>query len=196
MLGTALLTQLQTAHALAVEPYTDDLGDVPLLADLPEPGTITAEERIESIDAVKWTLSNGITVLAKQTDFRDDEVLFRAFSPGGHSLVTDEEHQSALYAAQLIVGSGVGSHDKVTLDKLLAGKRVEVTPYIEELFEGFSGSASPEDLETLFQLIMLYATEHRLDPDFFTRYEARLRSVAEFRAADRTRSSSTTRTPC
>ena len=184
VLGMALLTQLQTAHALAVEPYADDLGEVPLLADLPEPGAITAEERIESIDAVKWTLSNGITVLAKRTDFRDDEVLFRAFSPGGHSLVADEEHQSALYTAQLIVGSGAGPHDKVTLDKLLAGKRVEVTPYIEELFEGFSGNASPEDLETLFQLITLYATEHRLDPDFFTRYEARLRSVAEFRAAD------------
>ena len=184
MLGMTLLTQLQTAHALTVEPYADDLGDVPLLADLPEPGTITAEEHIESIDAVKWTLSNGITVLAKQTDFRDDEVLFSAFSPGGHSLVTDEEHQSALYAAELIVGSGVGPHDKVTLDKLLAGKRVEVTPYIEELFEGFIGNASPEDLETLFQLITLYATEHRLDPDFFTRHEARLRSVAEFRAAD------------
>ena len=184
VLGTALLTQLQTAHALTVEPYADDLGEVPLLANLPRPGTITAEEQIESIDAVKWTLSNGITVIAKQTDFRDDEVLFRAFSPGGHSLVTDEEHQSALYAAQLIVGSGVGPHDKVTLDKLLAGKRVEVTPYIGELFEGFSGNASPEDLETLFQLITLYATEPRLDPDFFARYKTRLLSVAEFRAAD------------
>ena len=183
-LGTALLTQLQTANTLEVEPYADDLGDVPLLANLPEPGTVTAEERIESIDAVKWTLSNGVTVIAKQTDFRDDEVLFRAFSPGGHSLVTDEDHQSATYAAQLISGSGAGPHDSVTLDKLLAGKRVSVSPYIEELFEGFSGNASPEDLETLFQLVTLYATEPRLDPDYFTRYEARLHSVAEFRAAD------------
>ncbi len=182
--GTALLTQLQTAHTLAVEPYADDVGDVPLLANLPEPGTVTAEEQIESIDAVKWTLSNGVTVLAKQTDFRDDEVLFRAFSPGGHSLVTDEEHQSAIYAAQLISGSGAGPHDSVTLDKLLAGKRVSVAPFIGELFEGLSGNASPEDLETLFQLITLYATEHRLDPDYFARYKARLHSVAEFRAAD------------
>ena len=183
-LGTALLTQMQTAHTLAVEPYADDLGDVPLLETIPTPGSITAEEQIESIDAQKWTLSNGVTVLAKQTDFRDDEVLFRAFSPGGHSLVTDEEHQSALYAAQLISGSGAGPHDSVTLDKLLAGKRVSVAPFIGELFEGLSGNASPEDLEPLFQLITLYATEHRLDPDYFARFEARLHSVAEFRAAD------------
>ena len=104
-LGAAVLSQIQTADALVVDPYADDLEDVPLLATLPEPGSITAEERIESIDAMKWTLSNGVTVIAKQTDFRDDEVLFRAFSPGGHSLVTDEDHLSARYAAQLIAGS-------------------------------------------------------------------------------------------
>ena len=77
--------------------------------------------------------------MPKQTDFRDDEVEFRAFSPGGHSLVADEDHVSATYAAQIIGGSGVGPHDSVTLEKLLAGKRVSVSPYIEELFEGFRG---------------------------------------------------------
>ena len=183
-LTAAALTQLETANTLEVEPYTDDLSDLPLLATIPTPGSITTEEQIESIDAQRWTLSNGITVIAKQTDFRDDEVEFRAFSPGGHSLVADEDHVSAIYAAQLIGGSGVGPHDNVALEKLLAGKRVSVSPYIQELFEGFSGSASPEDMETMFQLITLYATEPRLDQAFFARYEARLRSVAEFNAAE------------
>ena len=156
--------------------------DVPLLATLPTPGSITGEERIESIDARRWKLSNGITVIAKQTDFRNDEVLFSAHSPGGHSLVADADHVSALYAAALVDGSGAGLHDSVSLDKLLAGKRVSVSPYIGELFEGLGGSASPEDLETLFQLITLYATEPRLDPAYFSTYEARLRSTAEARA--------------
>ena len=166
-----------------VDPYLDAFDDATLLAALPTPGTITEEEEIESIDAQKWTLSNGITVIAKQTDFRDDELEFRAFSPGGRSLVADADHVSALYAAQLVSGSGVGPHDNVTLEKLLAGKRVSVSPYIEELFEGFTGSASPEDMETLFQLITLHATAPRLDPVFFSRYESSLRSVAETRAA-------------
>ena len=183
-LTAATLAQLEAANSLEVEPYQDALGDVPLLAALPTPGSITSEEQLESIDARKWTLSNGITVIAKQTDFRDDEVEFRAFSPGGHSLVADEDHVSATYAAQIIGGSGAGPHDNVALEKLLAGKRVSVSPYIEELFEGFSGSASPEDMETMFQLITLYATAPRLDPAFFDRYEAQLRSSAEYRAAD------------
>ena len=182
-LTAATLAQLEAANTLEVEPYADVLDDVPLLATIPTPGSITAEEQIESIGAQRWTLSNGITVIAKQTDFRDDEVEFRAFSPGGHSLVADEDHVSAVYAAQLVGGSGVGPHDSVALEKLLAGKRVSVSPYIGELFEGFSGSASPEDMETMFQLITLYATAPRLDPAFFARYEARLRSVAEINAA-------------
>ena len=182
-LTAATLAQLEEANTLEVEPYADVLGDVPLLATLPTPGSITDEESMESIDAQRWTLSNGITVIAKQTDFRDDEVEFTAFSPGGHSLVANEDHVSAIYAAQLIDGSGVGPHDSVALEKLLAGKRVSVSPYIEELFEGFIGNASPEDMESMFQLIALYATAPRLDPAFFARYEARLRSVAETRAA-------------
>ena len=182
-LSAALQSQIVTANALVVEPYADDIGDVPLLATLPTPGSITSEEQIESIDAQMWTLSNGITVIAKQTDFKDDEVLFRAFSPGGHSLVADEDFVSAEYAAQLISGSGVGPHDNVTLQKLLAGKLVSVSPYISELFEGFSGNASPKDLETLFQLIWLYSTEPRLDPAYFSRIESQLQSIAEIQAA-------------
>ena len=157
-LTSATLAQLEQASALEVEPYVDLLGDLPLMSAIPEPGSIVAEEELESIDALRWTLSNGVTVIAKQTDFRDDEVIFRAISPGGHSLAADEDHVSATYAAQLVGGSGVGPHDTVTLEKLLAGKRVRVTPFIGELFEGFNGSASPDDMETMFQLIALYAT--------------------------------------
>ena len=181
VLAAALHAQIDGADALVLEAYGDDFEDVPLLAAIPTAGSIVGEEQLDAIDAVRWTLSNGITVIAKQTDFRDDEIRFTAFSPGGHSLVADADYVSASYAAELVNGSGVGPHDSVALDKLLAGKRVSVSPYIGELFEGFNGDASPQDLETLFQLIVLYTTEPRLDPDYFSTYEARLRSAAELR---------------
>lgn len=180
-LAASLEFQLDNAGAMVVEAYADTFDDVPLLAHVPTPGSIVSEEQIESIDAVEWTLSNGVTVIAKQTDFKDDEVRFASFSPGGHSLVGDEDFVSASYAAEIAAGSGVGLHDSVALDKLLAGTRVTVAPYIDELFEGIRGSASPQDLETLFQLSYLYATEARFDPDFFSTFEAGLRSQAELR---------------
>ncbi len=180
-LAASLEFQLNNAGAMVVEAYADTFDDVPLLAHVPTPGSIVSEEQIESIDAVEWTLSNGVTVIAKQTDFKDDEVRFASFSPGGHSLVGDEDFVSASYAAEIAARSGVGLHDSVALDKLLAGTRVSVSPYIDELFEGIRGSASPQDLETLFQLSYLYATEARFDPDFFSTFEASLRSQAELR---------------
>ena len=182
-LASLVQAQLESADSLEVEAYVDDFDDVPLLASLPTPGNITAEEQIEPIDGQKWTLSNGITVIAKQTDFRNDEVVFGAFSPGGHSLVDDTDHVSARYASRLAAGSGVGLHNNITLEKLLAGKRVSVSPYIDELFEGFRGSSSPEDLETMFQLITLYATAPRFDPAYFSRFGSSLRSIAETRMA-------------
>ena len=182
-LAAALQFQLDNAGAMVVEPYADTFDDVPLLAQVPAGGSIVSEEQIDSIDAVEWKLSNGVTVIAKQTDFKDDEVRFTSFSPGGHSLVSDEDFVSASYAAEIATGSGVGPHDSVALDKLLAGQRVSVTPYIGELFEGLNGNASPGDLETLFQLIVLYSNEARFDPDFYSTFEANLRSQAELRPA-------------
>lgn len=183
-LKEAVTQQLVNAPSLEVAGYEDEAEDVALLADIPAAGSITAEQTIESVDAVQWTLSNGITVIAKQTDFNNDQVQFRSFSPGGTSLVSDEDYYSATHAASLVAGSGAGPHDSVALDKLLAGKRVGVSPYISAQWEGLSGSASPQDLETMFQLITLFATEPMIDPVYFDTYVDRLRDAAENRLMD------------
>ena len=182
-LGEALFGQLAAAVTRDVEPYVDRVGEAPLLAGMPAPGAVTAERRLEEIDAAEWTLSNGVTVIAKQTDFRNDEVLMAATSPGGDSLVADADYIPAFSAASIAAGSGAGAHDQVTLEKLLAGKEVYVSASIGELFEGMQGSASPRDLETLFQLVTLYATDPRFDPTYFESFRSRLRSQVENRDA-------------
>jgi len=58
---------------------------------------------------------------------------------------------------------------------------VSVHPSISSLGEGFSGSASPQDLETLFQLIYLYGTEPRADSVTFLSYQSRIKSVLSTR---------------
>ena len=176
-----LIAKVTGAQSLDVAAYDDEASDAPLLAEIPEPGAIVAEEAIDAVDAVRWTLSNGVTVIAKQTDFRDDQVLLSATSPGGTSLVEDADYVAALTADSLVQGSGVGEHDVVSLDKLLAGNTASLSPSIGGLFEGFSGDSSPDDLETLFQLVTLYATAPRLDQDYYESYSSNLRSQAENR---------------
>ena len=182
-LAAALRAQLAAAVTRAVEPYEDLTGDAPLLARAPQPGAIVGERRLEEIDALEWTLSNGVTVIARQTDFRNDEVLMAATSPGGDSLAANEDYLAAFTAAMIATGSGAGVHDQVALDKLLTGKNVALSPTIGELFEGLNGQASPRDLETLFQLVTLYATAPRFDPTYFASFRSRLQSQVENRDA-------------
>jgi zinc protease len=119
----------------------------------------------------------------KPTDFKDDEVLFQAYSPGGFSLSSVEEHMSASNAAQVVALGGAGSFSQVDLGKKLAGKAASVSPSIGELSEGLSGAASPKDLETLFQLIHLYFTAPRKDPIAFQAFQQQVGSFLANRSA-------------
>lgn len=159
-----------------LKAYDDMVNDAPLLARIPAPGTITEEVVDETVGITHMTLSNGIKLVLKPTDFKNDQVLVRATSPGGSSLADDSHYVSALFSSQLIGGSGVGSFGPIELEKKLTGKAVNIGPMVGALSEGFSGSASPRDLETLFQLIYLYGTEPRADSVVFASYMSRMSS--------------------
>ena len=161
----------------ALEPYDDGSQDEPLVADLPAPGSIVSESMREDINLTTWTLSNGATVYIRPTDFKADEVLLTAWSPGGASLVPDSMYMSASLATNIIGGGGVGSFNAIDLSKKLTGKVARIRPYIASLEEGFSGSASPQDLETLFQLAWLYGTQPRPDSTVFASFINRMNSM-------------------
>ncbi|MFQ5569439.1 MAG: M16 family metallopeptidase [Rhodothermales bacterium] len=164
-------------------PYVDDVTDAPLIAVVPDPAAVTAEREITELGITEITLENGIRVVMKPTDFKDDEVRFTAFSPGGHSLVPDAEFLDASLASALMARSGVGAFDRTALQKKLSGKVVSVSPYIGELEEGLRGSASPEDLETLFQLIHLYVTAPRADTSALVAFQNQQRAFLANRSA-------------
>jgi zinc protease len=158
-------------------PYDDGDQDAPLITELPGPGSVIDESFREDIGLTTWTLSNGITVLLKPTDFKADEILVSAWSPGGASLAPDSMYISSSLTTNIIGGSGVGSFNAVDLSKKLSGKIARIRPYIGSLEEGFSGSASPQDLETLFQLAHLYATAPRADSTVFASFMTRMNSM-------------------
>lgn len=166
-----------------IEPYEDRVADQPLMAAAPPPGEILSESTFDELGVTEWRLANGIRVVLKPTDFKNDEVLFTAFSPGGTSLVSDAEDVAASTADTVVTQGGVGPFDLTELQKLLADKVVGVSPYISELEEGLSGSASPEDLETMFQLIHLYIATPRRSEQAFASVQQRLRGFVENRLA-------------
>ena len=158
-----LTAVFETVNAEELEPYTETVGEEPLLPDLPEPGAIVSERVMDTVGVTEWELSNGVRVALKPTDFADDQILFRAFSPGGNSLVDDEDFIPVASAGSIVNGSGLGSFNPIDLQKKLTGKVASASASISSLEESLSGSASPQDLETLFQLIYLRVTTPRVD---------------------------------
>lgn len=165
-----------------IAPYQDIVSDDPLISELPEPSAIVNENYFENIDVTEWILANGVRVILKPTGFKNDEILFNAFSPGGHSLVPDSLFIAAATATSVIKESGLGGFSRIELNKKLAGKVVAVSPRIGQLTEGISGSAAPGDLETLFQLIYLYFTTARKDTSAFLSLKNRLKGYIENRS--------------
>ncbi|MFN0291656.1 M16 family metallopeptidase [Pedobacter helvus] len=151
-----------------VTPYVDNAVNKPLIAQAPKAGTIVNETKNDKIGITTLTLSNGVKVVLKPTDFKNDQVIFTSFAKGGASLASNDDFLSA-ENANLIAQSGVGDYNPTQLSKYLAGKNAAVGAYIDDLYQGFSGNASPKDLETAFQLIYARATNPRKDVEIFNK---------------------------
>jgi zinc protease len=172
------------AEAAEIDPYEDTTPAEPLLPVAPTPSPVVSERFIPEIGVTEWTLDNDVRVILKPTDFKEDEVLVTGFSPGGNSLSSLDEHMSATIAAQVVAMGGVGTFGMVDLQRKLAGKAVSVSPSIGELTEDISGTASPKDLETLFQLIYLFFEAPRKDPTTFQTLTGQMEAFLPNRTAD------------
>lgn len=166
-----------------IEAYADNVSDAPLLTELPEPSPVVSEKKWPEIDVTEWQLENGVRVLLKPTDFKEDEFLFTAYSPGGTSLASDSDYVAASTATSVVQGGGIGDFDAIQLQKQLAGKLVRVGPYINSSEEGLSGGGSPKDMETLFQLIYLQFTAPRKDSTAFLAFQSRIKAYLANRSS-------------
>ncbi len=163
----ALAADMAAAANKTLTAYVDVVKSVPLIASMPTPGSVVATSSKPEYGITEWTLSNGAKVVLKPTTFKADEVLLDAYAFGGTSLASDQDYIAASTAAQVVSAGGLGELSADDLRKLLAGKAASVRPFIGETDEGVSGSASPKDLETLFQLAYLTFTQPRKDPEQF-----------------------------
>ena len=155
---------IRTASEKRVERYVDGGGTGQTLMDAPPARGSIVKTAVRAEAAVtEWTLSNGATVVLKPTTLKSDQIVFRAAAPGGTSLASDEEFISARAADDVIPAGGVGRFNAVALDRILTGKAVSVRPFINETHQGMRGGATPQDLETMFQLLYLRFTQPRTD---------------------------------
>jgi zinc protease len=160
-------TWLKDADNEKLDAYVDETSSRPLMENIPSAGAIASEKTYDKSNVHEIVFENGLKVVMKPTNFKNDEILVSAYALGGTSLYNDEEFKSAGMAANLVNESGVNGFSKIALQKKLADKNLRVYPFISSLKEGFGGNSTPKDLETLLQLINLYFTAPNFNEDAF-----------------------------
>jgi zinc protease len=159
-----------------VTAYKDVVSDLPLVETPPVPSPVISSKNNNELKLTEYILGNGVRVILKPTDFKNDEIAFYGYGSGGTSLSDSATYIPAMLASQLVLQSGVGKFNFDQLQKVLSGKVVRVGPYIGELTEGVTGQSSVKDMETMFKLIYLYFTSPRIDSSSFFSYQTKIQN--------------------
>jgi zinc protease len=168
---------IRESDSKEIDAYVDKVSDEPLLAKVPKGTSVIKRRYNKDFDFTELKFGNGVRMVLKSTDFKNDEIVLSAYSPGGTSQYPDSSIMAAVLAPAVISQSGLGSFDQTGLQKKLSGNTASLRPYISELSEGVTGSCSPKDFETMLQLNYLYFKETRRDEDAYNAYISRILNV-------------------
>ncbi len=151
----------------SILPFEDEFIGQDLVTDDLKGSKIKEVVPVELFDAEEWILENGVKVVYKKADYEKDNVSLYAHSDGGTSLYDVKDLSNAENAAVFTNAYGVGEFNAIKLKKALAGKMASCGTSIGTNNEVVTGSATPQDLETMFQLLYLRFTSPRMDEEKF-----------------------------
>lgn len=154
-----------------IKPYEDGTVATSLLRKDVKPGSIIKKDSNAKLGTTTLHLSNGSKVTYKKTDFKNDEVLMEAISFGGNNLYTNDEAKKTQFASGALTEAGFSGLKLNDINKFMTGKIAQVRPFIGSIVEGMSGSATPKDMEYMFQMLHAYFTDLNLDKEAYEGYK-------------------------
>ncbi len=165
-----LVTLITNAHNIPVTAYKEKAVAASLMAKKPIPGKISTQTNNTKLETTDLTLSNGITITLKPTQFKNDEIYMDGWRWGGFNNYGLSDKDNAENAANIVTAMGIQGLTPIELGKFLSGKTVNVHPYLNAYEEGIEGSSSAKDFETFLQLVHLYITQPGRDEKLFRSY--------------------------
>ncbi len=149
---------IATARTAQIEAYVDNVKDEPLMTELPQKGSIVKETKNDLFGYTELTLSNGATVVLKQTDLKKDQVLLRGEGFGGSALYGEKDYANIKMFGDVVEASGLGNFSHTELEKAMAGKIASASLSMDDNRQYVNGSSTPKDVEAMLQLVYLYFT--------------------------------------
>jgi zinc protease len=179
-----LVALAENAAKIEIKPYEEKAVASTLMEKKPAAGTIKEEKELPGVGVTSLTFANGVKVLLKPTDFKNDQVIMSASRFGGQYNYDPKERSNAEYAATVVGQMGVAEFSPVDLRKVLAGKTASVSPRISQLSEGMNGQCGATDVETMLQLTHLYFTNPRQDPELFNSFVTKQQALYQNALSD------------
>ncbi len=179
-----LLAMVQDAIQGEVKPYEEKAVASSLMEKTPVAGKIVSERENATLGLTTLALSNGVEVLLKPTDFKNDQVILSATRFGGQYNYDPTERINAEYAATLVSQMGIGNFSPLDIRKVLAGKNAGATPRLGTISEGINGQCSASDVETMLQLVNLYFLQPRKDTELFNSFISKQQALYQNMTAD------------
>ncbi|MES2127399.1 MAG: insulinase family protein [Pseudomonadota bacterium] len=173
-----LMAGVARAEQRSVAARTEKAVAASLMDKPPKAGSIVAETSDAALGLTRLTLSNGVKVILKPTDFKNDQVVMSASRFGGQLLFDDKDNFNARYANAIVGTMGVSRYAPIELQNILAGKTAWARPNMGNYTEGISGGAGNNDVDTMLQLVYLQFTGVRRDEDLYRAFIAKQQDVA------------------
>ena len=166
------------------EPWVDNYKEEELFTKQLNDATPVVLSTNDVLGYTEYVLSNGITFVVKKTNYKEDEIMIKSYAFGGTGMYADNEAYMAGNVDGLVDDAGIGNFSSTQLSKKLQGKTLRISPEIGGTTQGFNGTCSPKDLETVMQLICLYYDAPRKDRESFDRNIEALRTQSRMAEAN------------
>lgn len=172
-----LISQLNDIINADYEPYVDEVITEPLISNMPKAGKIVKEKENIDFGTKEFTLSNGVKVVVKPTDYANDEILLEMYKPGGKSAYPSSDAANAQGLDFVLEVSKIGPFNTTKLSKYLAGKKVSLGYSLGNNNNVFEGYSTVKDVATLFELLYASFTDVSEDPETFEATVAQVKSL-------------------
>ena len=174
-----LLAMITKAEQVPVTAYEEKAVATSLMDKAPAGGKIVNEKENKELGYTELTLNNGVKVIFKQTDFKNDQIVMTATRFGGQSLYKQKDYFNAAYATTVVGQMGVKDFSPVDLRKILSGKTAGTSPQLGGLTESVRGQSGTADLESMLQLVYLYFTQPRKDEALFASFVSKQQAMVQ-----------------
>lgn len=174
-----VLACLSQVEAEDIAPYVDQVKNEPLVNKMPVAGRVMKEKALDVFGAKEWTLSNGVKVILKKTDFKSDEISMSAVAKGGLSVFGKEHAAELLFMPAVLDQYGLGNFSYMDLNKLMAGKQLKLKVSFYDYSRLLSGQTTPKDLKTYMEMLYMAFTALNVTEDDFVSMQNQYKGLIE-----------------